>query len=98
MGTITACGLFDHGGVVLRWNGQGVNGRSADHCHVFRPRVSPEQIAVELRGTPESDVGKRVRAHALDPWREVVGIVGEVHDDGLDRPAPATVYWLGLMR
>jgi hypothetical protein len=57
-----------------------------------------EQHAVELWGTPKSALGKRIRAHALDPWREVVGIVGEVHDDGFDRPAPATVYWPGLMR
>ena len=30
------------------------------------------------------------------PWWEVVGVAGDVHDDGVDRPPPATVYWPAL--
>ena len=65
----------------------------------YRPvAMVSEQVAVELWGSSESAVGQRIWAHALDPWREVIGIVDEVHDDGLDRPAPSTIYWPGLMR
>jgi hypothetical protein len=26
-------------------------------------------------------------------WRQIVGVVGNVHDDGTSQEAPATVYW-----
>src|SRR5262249_40415232 len=36
-------------------------------------------------------LGKRIRAG--DPWREVIGVVSDVYDNGVHQPAPATVYW-----
>jgi predicted lysophospholipase L1 biosynthesis ABC-type transport system permease subunit len=27
------------------------------------------------------------------PWRQIVGVVGDEHDDGLNRPPTAIVYW-----
>ena len=27
------------------------------------------------------------------PWREVIGVVGDDRDDGVDQKAPATIYW-----
>ena len=78
-----------------------VAGRDFTWNEVYQYRdvaMVSEQMAMELWGSPQAALGKRIRAHALDPWREVVGIVGEVYDDGLDQPAPATVYWPGLMR
>jgi len=40
-------------------------------------------------------VGRRVREYydRKAPWLEIVGVAGNVHDDGADRPAPETVYW-----
>ena len=32
-----------------------------------------------------------------DDWREIVGVVADVHDNGVDTPAPTTVYWPVLM-
>jgi putative ABC transport system permease protein len=54
-----------------------------------------ESLAREMWGSPAAAVGKRIRQFygAKGPWREVVGVAGDVHDDGLERPAPATVYW-----
>ena len=31
------------------------------------------------------------------PWREIVGVVGDLHDDGPGRPAPPIVYFPALM-
>jgi predicted permease len=54
-----------------------------------------ENLARELWGTPEAAMGKRVREHyvAASPWRQIIGVAEDVHDDGVDRRAPATIYW-----
>jgi putative ABC transport system permease protein len=54
-----------------------------------------ESLAHEMWGSPAAAVGKRIRQFygAKGPWREVIGVAGDVYDDGLERPAPATVYW-----
>ena len=33
------------------------------------------------------------RRHDRTTWREVVGVVGDERDDGVDQKAPTTVYW-----
>jgi predicted lysophospholipase L1 biosynthesis ABC-type transport system permease subunit len=38
-------------------------------------------------------VGKRIRVTLQDDWREVIGVVADVRDDGVPLKAPATVYW-----
>ena len=42
-------------------------------------------------------LGKRVRVANTDDWREIVGVAEDVHDDGVDRAAPSTVYWPVIM-
>ena len=42
--------------------------------------------------TPEAALGKRIRENPTSPWREVVGVAADVHEDGMQRAAPATVY------
>jgi ABC-type antimicrobial peptide transport system permease subunit len=37
-------------------------------------------------------LGKRVRSSEAVPWQEIVGVVGDVHHEGLELPAPDTVY------
>jgi predicted permease len=50
-------------------------------------------LARELWGTPQAAVGKRIQTLPTAPWREVIGVVEDVRDKGLQEPAPATVYW-----
>jgi predicted permease len=57
-----------------------------------------ENVARELWGSPAGALGKRVRQDTKSAWREVVGVVADVHDDGLDQPAASTVYWPILMK
>jgi predicted permease len=55
-----------------------------------------ENLARELWGTPAGAIGKRIRTLDVSPWREVVGVVENVHDHGVHEPAPTTVYWPSL--
>ena len=64
----------------------------------YRPvAVVSENLARELWRDPRAALGKRIREGDGSPWREVVGVVGDVHDDGVHREAPSIVYWPALM-
>jgi predicted permease len=52
-----------------------------------------ENLAREQWGDPSRALGKRVRLGTKGEWSEVVGVVGNIHHDGLNRDAPATVSW-----
>jgi predicted permease len=56
-----------------------------------------ENLARELWGSPGAAVGKRIRQTLKAPWREVVGVVTDERDDGVNRKAPATALWPMLM-
>jgi predicted permease len=56
-----------------------------------------ENMAREMWGGARAALGKRVREGATDPWREIVGVVGDVYDDGAQQRAPSFVYWPALM-
>jgi len=55
--------------------------------------VISENLAREFWKTPGEAVGKRIRNTPANPWREIVGVVGNERDNGLHVPAPAIVYW-----
>jgi putative ABC transport system permease protein len=57
-----------------------------------------ENLARELWGDPRAAMGKRVRVKQKDYWREVIGVVADLHDDGIDQKAPAIVYWPLLLK
>jgi predicted permease len=52
-----------------------------------------EKLATELWGSPGAAIGKRVRESEKGVWREVIGVVGNERDNGVDQPAVASVYW-----
>src|SRR5205085_10440704 len=54
-------------------------------------------MARELWKDPATALGKRIREGMQDPWREIVGVVGNVRHEGADQKAPTTVYWPVLM-
>jgi putative ABC transport system permease protein len=59
--------------------------------------VISENLARELWREPGAALGKRIREGDGSPWREVVGVVSNVYDDGVQRDAPAIVYWPSFM-
>jgi predicted permease len=56
-----------------------------------------ESFAREHWRTPAEALGRRIRLSSVDDWREIIGVVGDVHDQGVDRPARSTVYWPTLL-
>jgi len=55
--------------------------------------IVSENMARELWRTPQAALGKRILM-ALNPeWREVVGVIADLRDDGIQREAPTIVYW-----
>ncbi len=56
-----------------------------------------ENFAREYWHSAAGALGKQIRAGSTDDWREVVGVVTDVHDDGVNKPAPVSVYWPILM-
>ncbi|MDE3179045.1 MAG: ABC transporter permease [Acidobacteriota bacterium] len=57
-----------------------------------------ENLAREYWHNPSKALGERIRVGSTDDWREIVGVVADVHDDGLNKPAPAVVYWPFVMK
>ena len=56
-----------------------------------------ENLARELWGDPRSALGKRIRVGTTDAWREIVGVVEDVYDNGVQLTAPTMAYWPALM-
>jgi hypothetical protein len=83
---------------LFRTQGTPLAGRDFTWTDVYEGRlvaIVSDNLARELWGSPAAALGKRVREYydKESPWREVVGVAGDVHDDGVHEPAPATIYW-----
>jgi len=52
-----------------------------------------ENFAIESWGNMEGALGQRVRENTTGTWREIIGVVEDVRDDGIDQPAPKIIYW-----
>ena len=57
-----------------------------------------ENLARALWRDPRAALGKRIRVTAKDDWREVIGVVSDLHDDGIDQKAATIVYWPLLLK
>jgi len=73
-----------------------VAGRSITWTEIYQQRpvvVISETLAREYWQEPARALGKRVRSNRRHPWRDIVGVVGDERDDGLNQQATAIVYW-----
>ena len=73
-----------------------IAGRDFDWTDEYQARpfvLVSENLAKEYWGQPAAAIGKRIRESAASPWREIVGVVGNERDDGVDHPANKIVYW-----
>jgi predicted permease len=55
--------------------------------------IVSENLARELWGNPQAAIGKRIRFKPKDYSREVIGVLTNLNDDGIDQKPPAIVYW-----
>jgi putative ABC transport system permease protein len=77
-----------------------IAGRDLTWADVYDKRpvaLVSENMARELWHDPGAAIGKRIREDLKGEWREVIGVVGDERDDGVDQKAPATVFWPILM-
>ena len=56
-----------------------------------------ENIAREYWPDAASALGKRIRVSTKDDWREIVGVVGNVYDEGVNQEVSSSVYWPLMM-
>jgi predicted permease len=73
-----------------------LTGRDFDWTEVREQRnvaLVSASFARESWNSVEGAVGKRVDVGNDGSWQEVIGVVADVYHDGVDRPAPPTVYW-----
>lgn len=71
-------------------------GRDLTWTDIYQKRnvvLISENFAREYWGNPVSALGKRIRESPNSPWREIIGVVGNERDDGVDKKAPGIVYW-----
>jgi predicted permease len=71
-----------------------VAGRAITWTDIYQVRpvvIISEKLAREYWQKPSDALGKRVRNDST--WHEIVGVVGNERDDGLNQPATAIVYW-----
>jgi predicted permease len=76
-----------------------VAGRALTWTEVYglRPMVLvSENLAREMWGTPSAAIGKRLREYEGMPWHEVIGVVQDVREHGVQENAPKIVYWATL--
>lgn len=52
-----------------------------------------ENIAREYWHEPADALGKRIRVSTKDDWREIIGVVANMYDDGVSKPPTASAYW-----
>jgi predicted permease len=66
-----------------------------EDVHGMRPVVMvTEALAREIWGDARAAIGQRVKPFGEDrSWHEVVGVIGDERDDGLDQPATGILHW-----
>jgi predicted permease len=77
-----------------------VSGREFTWTDTFERRpvaMVSENLARELWQDPRHAIGKQIREDLRGPWREVVGVVGDVREDGVQEKSPAAAYYPPLM-
>jgi predicted permease len=81
----------------LRSAGTGViAGREFTWSEVYERRwvvMVSESLAREMWGSASAAIGKRVREFPSTPWSEVIGVIQDVRENGLQEKSPEIVYW-----
>jgi hypothetical protein len=57
-----------------------------------------ENLAREMWGTPSAAIGKQLREFSSMPWHEVIGVIQDVRERGVQENSPPVVYWPPMMQ
>jgi len=77
-----------------------VAGRDSTWTDLYDRRpvvIVSESFAREYWQSAQGALGKMIRVATTDPWREIVGVAQDIHDDGVDKPVSSAIYWPALM-
>jgi len=83
-------GYFDAMGIHL------VAGRDfgwTDNYDLRHKVIVSESFARAEWGSAANAIGKHARQSNRNPWDEVIGVVADVHQHGVDEKAPTIIYW-----
>jgi predicted permease len=73
-----------------------IAGRDITWTEEFEKRplaMISENFAREYWGSPDQAIGKFIRVGSSDPWHEIIGVAGNVYDDGVSQAPSTAVYW-----
>jgi predicted permease len=87
-------------GLVASMRNRLIAGREFSWTEIYRRRpvaMLSENLARELWGDPRLAIGKQINTSPKDAWREVVGVVNDERDDGVQEKAPQMAYYPLLM-
>ena len=73
-----------------------ISGRDFTWSDIYEKKpvaIVAENTATETWGSVANALGKFIRVGNNDDWREVIGVAGNVHYEGVDKPCPSAVYW-----
>ena len=68
-----------------------------DNYSLRHKLIVSESFAHEAWGSAANAIGKHARQSNRNPWDEVIGVVADVHQHGVDEKAPIIIYWPVLM-
>ena len=69
-----------------------------EDAYQLRPvAMVSENLARELWQEPSAAIGKQIRENNASAWREVIGVVSDERDEGVDKKAPTIAFFPILM-
>ena len=73
-----------------------VAGREFTWSEIYKRQpmvIVSENLAREIWGSPAAAVGKRIRRNPGMPLLQVIGVVQDIYQNGVQEKAPTIVYW-----
>ncbi len=87
-------------GAIATFGGKLVAGRDFTWTDAYKKNpvaIVSEGTAREYWPNRSDALGHRIRVATTDDWREIVGVVGDVYDDGVSQKPTTSVYWPLMM-
>ncbi len=55
--------------------------------------IVSRNLAREYWRNPAGALGRQIRVSPKDEWRDIVGVVDNIHDNGVSKPTPELAFW-----